>query len=64
MKIILENLFLNKRFPFGDITCQKTISEHSCGVTSLAYNNGLIYSGAHDGSTKVLLYQMYIFNII
>ncbi|CAJ0635631.1 4347_t:CDS:10 [Entrophospora sp. SA101] len=40
-------------FPLGDVVCQKTISEHTCGVTSLAYNNELIYSGAHDGSTKI-----------
>ncbi|CAG8768550.1 18484_t:CDS:10 [Gigaspora margarita] len=40
-------------FPLGEITCRQTISEHTCGVTSLAYNKGLIYAGAHDGSAKV-----------
>ncbi|RUS13794.1 hypothetical protein BC937DRAFT_94765, partial [Endogone sp. FLAS-F59071] len=40
-------------WPHGDIECRRTISEYSCGVTSLAYSRGLIYSGAHDGSTKV-----------
>ncbi|CAG8508637.1 669_t:CDS:2, partial [Scutellospora calospora] len=30
-----------------------TISEHTCGVTSLAYDKGLIYAGAHDGSAKI-----------
>ncbi|RUP45741.1 WD40-repeat-containing domain protein [Jimgerdemannia flammicorona] len=40
-------------WPHGDIECRRTIAEHTCGVTSLAYSHGLIYAGAHDGSTKV-----------
>ncbi|KAG9291620.1 hypothetical protein G9A89_022039 [Geosiphon pyriformis] len=40
-------------FPTGDIVCRRTISEHTCGVTSLDFNNGLIFAGAHDGSTKI-----------
>ncbi|KAK9686908.1 E3 ubiquitin-protein ligase traf7 [Basidiobolus ranarum] len=37
----------------GDIVCQRTISHHACGVTSLAYSSGKLYAGAHDGSTKI-----------
>ncbi|KAL7748930.1 E3 ubiquitin-protein ligase traf7 [Sorochytrium milnesiophthora] len=40
-------------FPYGDIQCRRTIREHTCGVTSLAYNNGTIFAGAHDGSVKI-----------
>ncbi|CAG8476231.1 179_t:CDS:10, partial [Racocetra persica] len=40
-------------FPLGEMTCRRTISEHTCGVTSLAYDKGLIYAGAHDGSAKI-----------
>ncbi|ORZ34819.1 WD40-repeat-containing domain protein [Catenaria anguillulae PL171] len=40
-------------FPFGDIQCRRTIREHTCGVTSVTYHDGNIYSGAHDGSIKI-----------
>ncbi|KAI9190347.1 E3 ubiquitin-protein ligase traf7 [Blastocladiella emersonii ATCC 22665] len=40
-------------FPLGDIQCRRTIREHTCGVASVAYHDGTIYSGAHDGTIKV-----------
>jgi len=40
-------------FPLGELTCLTTLAEHSCGVTSLAFDRGTLYSGGHDGSTKV-----------
>ncbi|CAG8538966.1 4665_t:CDS:2 [Paraglomus brasilianum] len=49
-----EDVYLGlSSFPHGDIACQRTISQHKCGVTSLAFSRGLIYAGAHDGSTKI-----------
>ncbi|CAG8460281.1 12937_t:CDS:10 [Ambispora leptoticha] len=52
-----ESKFVTNTFPHGDITCCRTISQHTCGVTSLAYNDGLIFAGAHDGSTKIFREQ-------
>ncbi|KAI9223940.1 WD40-repeat-containing domain protein [Blastocladiella britannica] len=40
-------------FPHGDIQCRRTIREHNCGITSLAYHEGTIFSGGHDGSIKI-----------
>ncbi|KAG0226915.1 protein with putative role during mitosis [Actinomortierella wolfii] len=40
-------------FPHDEITCHRTITEHKCGVTSVAVHNDILFAGAHDGSTKV-----------
>ncbi|KAG0092777.1 E3 ubiquitin-protein ligase traf7 [Podila epicladia] len=40
-------------FPHDEITCHRTISSHTCGVTSVAVNQDKVFAGAHDGSTKV-----------
>ncbi|KAF9585585.1 hypothetical protein BGW38_001671 [Lunasporangiospora selenospora] len=40
-------------FPHDEITCHRTISAHTCGVTSVAVSQDRVYAGAHDGSTKV-----------
>ncbi|KAJ3301876.1 hypothetical protein HDU76_005615 [Blyttiomyces sp. JEL0837] len=43
----------NKSWPGGAIECRQTITEHESGVTSLAYHEGTLYSGAYDGSIQV-----------
>ncbi|KAF9320185.1 hypothetical protein BG003_006994 [Podila horticola] len=40
-------------FPHDEITCHRTISSHTCGVTSVAVSQDKVFAGAHDGSTKV-----------
>ncbi|KAJ3351305.1 E3 ubiquitin-protein ligase traf7 [Allomyces javanicus] len=40
-------------FPAGEIQCRRTIREHTCGVTSVTYHDGTIFSGGHDGSIKI-----------
>ena len=40
-------------WPTGDIECRRTISDHRAGVTSLAQHQGLLFSGAYDGTIKV-----------
>ncbi|KAJ3292999.1 hypothetical protein HK104_004844 [Borealophlyctis nickersoniae] len=40
-------------WPLGNIKCRRTVAEHRTGVTSLAYHNGVLYSGAYDGTTKI-----------
>ncbi|KAG0269722.1 hypothetical protein DFQ27_002391 [Actinomortierella ambigua] len=40
-------------FPQDEITCHRTITEHKCGVTSVAVHDRHLFAGAHDGSTKV-----------
>ncbi|KAL1918510.1 uncharacterized protein VTP21DRAFT_3170 [Calcarisporiella thermophila] len=40
-------------FPHGELSCKQTIAQHTSGVTSLAYSQGLIYAGAHDGSVRI-----------
>ncbi|RKO87903.1 hypothetical protein BDK51DRAFT_35204 [Blyttiomyces helicus] len=42
-----------RTWPEGDLRCRQTISENRTGVTSVIYDNGKLYSGAYDGSTKV-----------
>ncbi|TPX36232.1 hypothetical protein SmJEL517_g01541 [Synchytrium microbalum] len=39
-------------WPTGDIRCRRTILDHRTGVTSLAYYEGIIFSGSYDGSMK------------
>ncbi|RKP10494.1 WD40-repeat-containing domain protein [Thamnocephalis sphaerospora] len=38
----------------GSIICRRTINYHASGVTSLCYGDDILFSGAHNGSIKVL----------
>ncbi|KXN73562.1 WD40 repeat-like protein [Conidiobolus coronatus NRRL 28638] len=40
-------------FPYDQITCQYTLNDNTSGITSLAYSNHLLFSGSHDGTTKI-----------
>ncbi|KAJ3100990.1 U3 small nucleolar RNA-associated protein 13 [Phlyctochytrium planicorne] len=40
-------------WPYGDLECKRTIQEHKTGVTSLAYHNDILLSGAYNGLIKV-----------
>jgi hypothetical protein len=44
---------VGQSWPGGAVECRRTIQEHRTGVTSLAYYDGLLYSGAYDGAIKV-----------
>ncbi|KAJ9051126.1 E3 ubiquitin-protein ligase traf7, variant 4 [Entomophthora muscae] len=48
-----SNEAIDQRFPFNEITNQQTLTTHSSGVTSLAYSNELLFSGAHDGTVQI-----------
>ena len=51
---IWARCYAQANFPLGELTCLTTLAEHSCGVTSLAFDRGTLYSGGHDGNTKVV----------
>ncbi|KAI9297238.1 WD40 repeat-like protein [Neoconidiobolus thromboides FSU 785] len=51
--MIEDELIDQPLFPHNDIKLEQNITGHTSGVTSLAYSNGLLFSGSHDGSTKI-----------
>jgi len=40
-------------FPFGELSCKATLSQSNTGVTALAVSGNTLFSGGHDGITRV-----------
>ncbi|KAI8853522.1 WD40-repeat-containing domain protein [Chytridium lagenaria] len=40
-------------WPYGEMECKRTILEHKTGVTSLAYHDSTLVSGAYNGVIKI-----------